>query len=98
MARRPRFGNEETEKSAIAFGKAVLRARKELGLSQVELARIVGCMQPNLKQIEAIGASPKSKVFMPLCEQLGLDPYEFGFKDVHLEIINRWIEEHSGNC
>ena len=94
-----RFNDEAVLRSALAFGEAVKRARQELGITRIELSRIVGSTQANIKRIEEIGASPKSKVFMPLCEQLGLNPFSFGFDKKNLckintYLIDEWIKKY----
>ena len=97
-----RFSDEQVLQSALAFGEAVRQAREELGITQTELGRIVGCTQANVKQIEQIGVSPRSKFFLPLCEQLGLDPFAFGFEgdnlaEIKMRLVDSWIEKHSEN-
>jgi len=82
----------ETRKSALAFGAAVKEARRQLGLAQKDLAKIVGGKGFNIKQIESAGCSPRSSFFRPLCEELGLDPYSFGFTGQYLSIIDEWAE------
>lgn len=98
-----RFSDEDVLKSALAFGEAVRQAREELGITQTALGRIVGCTQANVKQIEQIGVSPRSKFFLPLCEQLGLDPFAFGFEgdslaEIKMRLVDSWIEKHSETC
>lgn len=95
-----RFSDEQVLQSALAFGDAVRQAREELGITQTALGRIVGCTQENIKQIEQIGVSPRSRFFIPLCEQLGLDPFQFGFEgdnlaEIKTRVIDSWIEKHS---
>jgi len=83
----------DTERSAKAFGAAVKDARKQLGLTQRELGRIVGGHGTNIKQIENEGCSPRAKYFFPLCEELGLNPYDFDFVGRYKGIIDEWIEK-----
>lgn len=84
----------QTNEAAHKFGNAVRRARKQLGLTQTELARIVHATQPSIRQIEIDGMTPASSFFFPLCEELGLDPESFGFLGRGREIIQEWIEDH----
>lgn len=98
-----RFSDEQVLKSALAFGEAVRQAREELGITQTALGRIVGCTQENVKKIEQIGVSPRSKFFLPLCEQLGLNPFAFGFEgdslaEIKMRLVDSWIVKHSENC
>ena len=98
-----RFSDEQVLKSALAFGEAVRKAREELGITQTALGRIVGCTQENVKKIEQIGVSPRSKYFLPLCEELGLNPFSFGFEgdslaEIKMRLVDSWIEKHSETC
>jgi transcriptional regulator with XRE-family HTH domain len=98
-----RFSDKAVLKSALAFGEAVRQAREELGLTQTALGRLVGCTQENVKKIEQIGASPRSKFFLPLCEELGLNPFSFGFEgdnlaEIKMRLVDSWMEKHSENC
>ena len=98
-----RFSDEDVLKSALAFGEAVRQAREELGITQTALGRIVGCTQANVKQIEQIGVSPRSKYFLPLCEELGLNPFAFGFEgdclaEIKMRLVDKWIEKHLETC
>lgn len=84
-----------TERSAKAFGASVKEARRQLGLTQSELGKIVGGHGTNIKQIENEGCSPKAKYFFALCDELGLDPYDFGFVGKYKGIIDEWTDDES---
>ena len=93
----------ELEKLAEIGRFRVRQAREELGITQTALGRIVGCTQANVKQIEQIGVSPRSKYFLPLCEELGLNPFSFGFEgdslaEIKIRLVDSWIEKHSETC
>lgn len=73
------------------FGVAVAKARRGLELTQRELASFLGTNPVNIKQIENEGGTPKSKLFFPLCEALGIAPEELGFTGVSKEAIDEWL-------
>lgn len=61
----------------IDFGIAVQEARENLNIPVRDLARMIGCTDQGLINIEAFGISTRSKYFEPLCELLGLDQNHF---------------------
>lgn len=72
MARLPRCNL-----NIIDFGIAVQEARENLAVPVSDLARMIGCTDQRLINIEAFGFSTRSKYFEPLCELLGLDQNYF---------------------
>ncbi|MEU6858273.1 helix-turn-helix transcriptional regulator [Glycomyces sp. NPDC046736] len=56
----------EDARRAFLLGRLVYQRRKELGLSQVELAERAGMTQPQLSRLEGGGATPT----IPLLERL----------------------------
>ena len=84
----------EVNKLSLEIGKRTYDRRKQLGLTQTELARIVHATQTSIRQMELDGMTPASSFFFPLCEELGLDPESFGFLGRGREIIQEWIENH----
>ena len=73
MARLPGCSNL----NIIDFGIAVQEARENLAVPVSDLARMIGCADQKLINIEAFGFSSRSKYFEPLCELLGLDQNHF---------------------
>lgn len=61
----------------IDFGIAVQEAREDLNIPVSDLAKMIGCTDQRLINIEAFGFSTRSKYFEPLCELLGLDQNHF---------------------
>lgn len=56
-----------------ALGSAVKKARKARGLSQLELAAMVGCGRPQISRIETGDRGVSFDLFALLCKKLGLD-------------------------
>ena len=47
--------------------------RKKQGITQTELARLVGCPQPSIVRIETRKLSPTISMLQKICDVLGLD-------------------------
>ena len=78
--------------AALRFGEDVQAAREGLGLSQMGLAKILHTYAANIASCEYKGLTPQSKLFFELCEQLGLEPEDYGFQTdlVYLAKIAEW--------
>ena len=78
--------------AALRFGEDVQAAREGLGLSQMGLAKILHTYAANIASCEYKGLTPQSKLFFELCEQLGLEPEDYGFQTdlVYLAKIEEW--------
>jgi transcriptional regulator with XRE-family HTH domain len=50
----------------------IRRKRKELGLTQNQLAKAVGISQPFLHEIESGRKSPSVEVLVKICKELGI--------------------------
>ena len=53
--------------------KLLLQRRKELGMSQQQLADKLGCLQLSISNIESGKHSPKPEMLEKLCKALGLE-------------------------
>ena len=72
-----------------SFGERVRRRRKEIDLSQEELATRVGCSQPTISNIER--GEFKGRFMRPVAKELGL-PVPFPDADaVGDELDNKWL-------
>jgi transcriptional regulator with XRE-family HTH domain len=60
-------------KTHFALGNAVLRERIKLGLSQAELAKMVGTKQANISRIETALGNPTLKLINKIIRTLKLD-------------------------
>lgn len=78
--------------AAWRFGDDVTAAREGLGLTQMGLAKILHTYASNVASAENKGLTPQSKLFFELCEQLGLEPEDYGFQAnlVYLAKIAEW--------
>lgn len=78
--------------AAWRFGEDVQAAREGLGLTQMGLAKILHTYASNVASCEYKGLTPQSKLFFALCEQLGLEPEDYGFQAnlVYLAKIAEW--------
>lgn len=78
--------------AALRFGDDVKAAREGLGLTQMGLAKILHTYAANVASCEYKGLTPQSKLFFALCEQLGLEPEDYGFQTnlVYLAKIAEW--------
>ncbi len=59
-----------------AFGSAVRKARKRMGMTQSVLARLVGTSQQVIASIET-GVSQRTRLLPEICQVLELDVYQF---------------------
>ena len=77
---------------ALRFGDDVKAAREGLGLTQMGLAKILHTYSANIASCEYKGLTPQSKLFFALCEELGLEPEDYGFQAnlVYLAKIAEW--------
>jgi transcriptional regulator with XRE-family HTH domain len=82
--------DDGTRAAARQFGRDVKAARKELKLTQRELARICHSNFHTIEAIENRGATPASEMFFILCEELGLIPEDYRFEGEHEIIISKW--------
>lgn len=85
------------DEAARRFGRAVKAARQELGLTQLELSVMCEMNQAQVAGAENRGITPQSKHFFRLCEELGLNPEEYGFDSDAMEFIHEWREQRSEN-
>ena len=78
--------------AALKFGDDVKAAREGLGLTQMGLAKILHTYAANIASCEYKGLTPQSKLFFELCEELGLEPEDYGFQAnlVYLAKIAEW--------
>ena len=78
--------------AALRFGEDVQAAREGLGLTQMGLAKILHTSASNVASCECKGLTPQSKLFFALCEELGLEPEDYGFQAnlVYLAKIAEW--------
>ena len=63
------------------FAEEVKSAMEELNVSVADLAALLKLPAYAVYEIRARGLTPRSKLFLPVCEELGLDPSSFGFSD-----------------
>ena len=84
--------SSKMREAALRFGEDVQAAREELGLSQMGLAKILHTYASNVASCEYKGLTPQSKLFFALCEELGLEPEDYGFQAnlVYLAKIAEW--------
>ena len=77
--KRDRMNDPEVQagykKARLAFelGEQVRKLREERGLSQQELARLVGTSQPAIARLEAGGVDPRLETLRRLSDTLGAD-------------------------
>ena len=86
--------SSKMREAALKFGDDVKAAREGLGLTQMGLAKILHTYASNVSSCECKGLTPQSKLFFELCDELGLEPEDYGFqKDlVYLGKIAEWRE------
>lgn len=84
--------SEKMREAAWRFGEDVQAAREGLGLTQMGLAKILHTYASNVASCEYKGLTPQSKLFFALCEELGLEPEDYGFQTdlVYLAKIAEW--------
>lgn len=76
----------------IKFGDAVYYARTELGLTQEELAEIVGRTPRTIQNIEYGLFLPKADAALALIHTLQLDPKDFA-PDIEREIPDHLLKK-----
>jgi len=62
-------------KSHFALGDAIIRARVRKGLSQAELAEMIGTKQANISRIESALGNPTLRLINMILQVLDLDLY-----------------------
>lgn len=72
----------------MSLGTKLLKLRKELNLTQPEMARIVDVSQGTYCDWESDTTKPNFNSLMKLCSEFNLDVYEF-LKDSEKTIINK---------
>lgn len=72
--------SRESRLAAEQFANAVSMAIEELGITRYRLAKIMGVRSATANYWCSRGLTLSAKHFLPLCEELGLDPANFGFK------------------
>ena len=72
--------SRESRLAAEQFANAVSTAIEELGITRYRLAKIMKVKYSTAVHWCDRGLTPSAKHFLPLCEELGLDPANFGFK------------------
>lgn len=84
--------SDKMREAALRFGDDVKAAREGLGLTQMGLAKILHTYSSNVASCECKGLTPQSKLFFALCEELGLEPEDYGFQVnlVYLAKIAEW--------
>lgn len=84
--------SSKMREAAWRFGDDVKAAREGLGLTQMRLAKILHTCAANIASAERKGLTPQSKLFFVLCDELGLEPEDYGFQTnlVYLAKIAEW--------
>lgn len=84
--------SDTMREAALRFGDDVKAAREGLGLTQMGLAKILHTYAANIASAERKGLTPQSKLFFEMCDELGLEPEDYGFqKDlVYMAKIAEW--------
>ena len=88
--------DDQAKAAARQFGREVKTARKELGLTQVRLAKECLTSYHTIEMVENRGVTPLSGVFFSLCELLGLNPEDFHFGGQFEKIIADWRKQTQG--
>ena len=92
--------SDKMREAAWRFGEDVQAAREGLGLTQMGLARILHTYASNVASCEYKGLTPQSKLFFELCEELGLEPEDYGFQTnlVYEAKIAEWRKRKKTHC
>ena len=69
--------NEDARRCFVA---KLQEAMSELGMTALDLAKLLKTTPATVYNIYNFGATPKSPYFRRLCEEFGFDPDEFGFE------------------
>ena len=92
--------SSKMREAALRFGEDVQAAREGLGLTQMGLAKILHTYASNVASCEYKGLTPQSKLFFELCDELGLEPEDYGFQAdlVYLAKIAEWRKRKKTHC
>ena len=92
--------SDTMREAALRFGDDVKESREGLGLTQMGLAKILHTYAANVASAERKGLTPQSKLFFEMCDELGLEPEDYGFqKDlVYLAKIAEWQNRKKIHC
>ena len=84
--------SDKMREAALRFGDDVKAAREGLRLTQMGFAKIIHTYASNVASAENKGLTPQSKLFFELCDELGLEPEDYGFQTdlVYLAKIAEW--------
>lgn len=83
--------NEDARRCFVA---KLQEAMSELGMTALDLAKLLKTTPATVYNIYNLGATPKSPHFHKLCEEFGFDPDEFGFEKPK-RVKKKPLEEHS---
>ena len=70
------------------FAEEVKSAMEELNVSIADMAALLKLPACTVYEIRAKGLTPRSKLFLPVCEELGLDPCAFGYSEADAPSAN----------
>ena len=59
------------------FAGDVISAMEELNVSVADMAALLKVKEFSVYEFRSKGLTPKSRYFLPLCEELGLDPHAY---------------------
>lgn len=92
--------SDKMREAALKFGDDVKAAREGLGLTQMGLAKILHTYAANVASTERKGLTPQSKLFFEMCDELGLEPEDYGFQHdlVYLAKIAEWRKRKKTHC
>ena len=82
--------NEDARRCFVA---KLQEAMSELGMTALDLAKLLKTTPATVYNIYNLGATPKSPHFHKLCEEFGFDPDEFGFEKPK-RVKKKPLEEH----
>lgn len=68
------------EDARRCFAAKLQEAMAELGMTVLDLAKLLKSTPATVYNIYNLGVTPKSPYFRRLCEEFGFDPDEFGFE------------------
>ena len=71
------MSNEDARR---CFAAKLQEAMAELGMTALDLAKLLKTTPATVYNIYNLGVTPKSPYFRRLCEEFGFDPDEFGFE------------------
>ena len=67
------------DEARTRFAGDVISAMEELNVSVADMAALLKVKEFSVYEFRSKGLTPKSRYFLPLCEELGLAPDSFGF-------------------